>query len=271
MKMVSTVRYLFQYDEFASYKINYLKDLIVVLTKKELKIRYNNNVLGYFWSIGNPLAFGLVYWFVFCIIMKSPVENFPLFLVAGLFPWQWMANSIAVGPMTFVGNSPIIKKVRFPRNLISLVVVIQDMIHFWASIPIIIIFLFYFNMRPTFHWIYGIFILSIIQLIFTYSLNLLIATINLFFRDMEKLTGILTTFMFYLTPVLYSIDLVPERFRQFLIFHPLAHLMNAWRTLFIKGYLDWFSVAQSLVVALIIFLLAQSVFNKLQFRFAEVI
>ena len=120
----------------------YSKDIIIALTQKELKVRYKHHAFGYLWSIANPLAYALIYFLVFKLVMKVKVEDFPIFLISGLFPWQWMANSIGVGPMTFIGNASLIKKVNFPRNLLSLVVVIQDMIHYLVSIPIIIIFLY---------------------------------------------------------------------------------------------------------------------------------
>jgi len=119
--------------------VRYLLDLIIVLTQKELKVRYKNNVLGYLWSVANPLAFAFVFYIAFKTIMKIQMENFALFLIAGLFPWQWFANSISSTPTIFLSNASIIKKVNFPKNIIPLTIVLQDMIHFILSIPVIML------------------------------------------------------------------------------------------------------------------------------------
>ena len=86
------------------------RDLILVLTAKEIKVRYKNNVLGYLWSIANPLAFALVFFVAFKIFLKWDIKDYVLFLIAGLFPWQWFANSVGVSCGVFIGNASIIKK-----------------------------------------------------------------------------------------------------------------------------------------------------------------
>lgn len=123
------------------------KDLIIELLRKELRVRYKQLALGYIWSIANPLAYAMIYYFVFMVVLKVPTPNYPVFLIASLFPWQWLSNSIMVGPMTFYGNSPLIKKTSFPRFLIPLVVVLQDGIHFFVSLPIIFLAAWYFGIH----------------------------------------------------------------------------------------------------------------------------
>jgi lipopolysaccharide transport system permease protein len=251
--------------------VSNIKDIILVLTEKELKVRYNSNVLGYFWSIGNPLFHALIYWIIFGHILNSKVPNYAVFLITALFPWQWMQNSIAVAPMTFLGNGPIIKKVNFPRFLISLVAVIQDMIHFWASLPIIFIFLIYYKISPSLLWLIGIPILTVIQLIITYSLNLMLATINLFFRDMERLVQIFMMTMFYFTPILYDASQIPLKYQKFIFIHPVAPLMISWRKLFMEGTINWMYVLQSAIVATILLGISQTIYKKLSWRFAEIL
>ena len=94
-----------------SKKLEYYRDLIWVLTIKEMKIKYKNSYLGYLWSIGNPLALAFVFFIAFKVVMRIQMQNYSLFLIAGLFPWQWMANSLSASPMVFLANYSIIKKV----------------------------------------------------------------------------------------------------------------------------------------------------------------
>ena len=94
--------------------VQYLLDLTLVLTRKEIQIRYKNNVLGYLWSVLQPLSFALVYYIAFKIVMRIEMENYTLFLLTGLFPWQWFSNSISEASNTFISNASIIKKLIFP-------------------------------------------------------------------------------------------------------------------------------------------------------------
>src|SRR4030043_2235766 len=123
-------------------------DLITVLTQKEMKVRYKSSFLGYLWSIAHPLAFALVFFIAFKIVMRIAMENYTLFLIAGLFPWQWFSNSVNASPMAFLLNASLIKKVSLPRNILPLATVLQDMIHFLLAIPVIVLFLFIYHKSP---------------------------------------------------------------------------------------------------------------------------
>jgi lipopolysaccharide transport system permease protein len=252
-------------------KFNNYKDLIFVLIQKEMKVRYKNNVLGYLWSIANPLAFAFVFFIAFKVVMKIEMEDYTLFLISGLFPWQWFSNSISVSPGVFLANASIIKKVNFPRNFIPLTIVIQDMIHFILSIPVIVLFLFIYHKSPSLSWFYGIPFLLCIQLLMVYGISLIVSSINLFFRDMEKLTIILMTFVFYLTPIIYPEHMIPEKYKHLINLNPLAPLMISWRNLFLNGTLEVTSLMVSVTYSVFAFMIGYLVYRKLSWKFAEVL
>ncbi len=247
------------------------RDLILVLTNKEIKIRYKNTFLGYLWSIANPLAFAFVFYIAFKVVMRIEMENYTLFLIAGLFPWQWFSNSINVSPLIFLGNASIIKKINFPRNIIPLATVLQDMLHFILSIPVIVIFLFIYRKSPSLSWLYGIPLLLSIQLLLIYGLSLLISSLNLFFRDLEKLVTLLITFVFYFTPIIYPEKMIPERLRYLINLNPLAPLIICWRNIFLNGNIDSIYMAVSALFAIFAFTVGYAVYRKLSWKFAEVL
>lgn len=252
-------------------KVRHYIDLVMVLTQKELKLRYKNSFFGYLWSVGQPLAFALVFFISFKIVMKVQVEDYTVFIISGLFPWQWFANSVNASPMVFLGNASIIKKVSFPRNLLPLSQVIQDMIHFTFAIPVIVIFLLVYHKTPSFSWLYGIPLLLCIQFLMTYGICLIVSSVNLFFRDLERLTELIVTLLFYFTPILYPETMVPEKYRTILHCNPLAPLMISWRDLFLKGTLHPFYLFTSFVYAGFTVALGYWVYRKLSMRFAEVL
>ena len=246
-------------------------DLVFVLTHKEMKVRYKHTVLGYLWSLANPLAFAFIFYVVFKVLARIPIENYPLFLIVGLFPWQWFANSINVSPSIFLGNAAIVQKIRFPRSVIPLAVVLQDALHFLLSIPVIVLFLLIYRQSVSWSWVYGIPCLLLIQLMLTYGIALLIATVNIFFRDMERLAALLVTFAFYFTPVLYSEAMIPEKYRSLICCHPLAPLMISWRNLFLTGEMRLLYVGVSFAYAAGFLLLGYTVYRRLSWKFAEVL
>lgn len=252
-------------------KIQHYLDLITVLTQKEMKVRYKHSFFGYLWSIGHPLAFAFVFFIAFKVVMKIQMEDYALFLIAGLFPWQWFANSVNASPMVFLGNASIIKKVNFPRNIIPFTTVLQDMIHFILSIPVIVLFMFIFHKSPSISWFYGIPFLMGIQLIMTYGISLTVSSINLFFRDLERLTAIFITLLFYFTPVIYPETMIPEKYKPLINLNPLAPLMISWRNLFLNGQLEATSLMVSLAYSAFAFMLGYLVYRKLSWKFAEVL
>ena len=248
-----------------------LIDLVIVLTQKEMKVRYKSSFLGYFWSIGHPLAFAFVFFIAFKIVMRIEMENYALFLIAGLFPWQWFSNSVNMSPMVFLGNASIIKKINFPRDIIPFTTVLQDMIHFLLSIPVIVLFLFIYQKSPSLSWLYGIPLLLIIQFLITFGVSLVVSSVNLFFRDLERLTSIFVTLFFYFTPIIYPETMIPETYKPLINLNPLAPLVISWRNLFLKGALDPSYLLMSLLYAILVFALGYQVYRKLSWRFAEIL
>ena len=246
-------------------------DLIIVLTQKEIKVRYKSSFLGYIWSIAHPLALAFVFFIAFKVVMRFPMENYTVFLISGLFPWQWFANSISCSTTAFISNSSIIKKVSFPKNTLTAAIVLQDSIHFILSIPVIIFFMFIYDKTPFLSWLYGIPILFSIQFLLSYGISLMVSSVNLFFRDLERLIALFLTLLFYCTPVLYPETMIPEKYRYLINVNPLAPLMISWRNLFLEGTLDITSLIISLAYSVIVFIIGFQVYKKLSWKFAEVL
>jgi lipopolysaccharide transport system permease protein len=249
----------------------YLKDLLVVLTQKEVKLRYKNSWLGYLWSVANPLAFAALYFVAFSVYMRVDIPRYPLFLIAGLFPWQWIANATSAAPNLFLTNTSLIKKIRFPRNALVGAAVLNDGIHFLCSIPVLVGFLLVYGSHPSWSWLIGIPILALGQLLLVYGLAVTIASLNLFFRDLERLTTLVVTFLFFLTPIVYSESMVPEKYRALLYLNPAAPLILSWRELFLSGRLDWSVIALGYLYAAGVFVVGSLIYTKLSWKFAEVV
>ncbi len=249
----------------------YYRDLIFELLKKEIKVRYKNNILGYAWSILNPLAQALVFYVAFQYILKVKIENYVLFLILGLFPWQWFLNSVATSSVSMLNNANLIKKTIFPREYIVYAGVLNDTVHFILSLPVLALFLILY-LQPV-DPIYLLFfpVLVVIQMFVILGISLLVASINVFFRDLERLVAIILNMLFYATPIVYALTMVPDRLKFIIYMNPLALLIINYRNIFLYGTIDWGYLGLSALYALVIFLIGYATFNHLKPRFAEVL
>jgi len=249
------------------------RDLVRELLAKEFKVRYKSTVLGYVWSLLNPLAFTLIYYFVFSQLGRQEVPGMPyaLFLVTGLFPWQWFQNSVTAANGFFLGNAALIKKVRFPRFLLVLTGVLNDLIHFLVSIPVIALFMLLVGKHPSWSWIWQLPVLVLVQLAMTFGLALVVATTNLFFRDLERLVGIFMLMWFFLTPIVYPATLIPPERQWVLRVNPVTPLVDCWRAVLVEGRLPLGPLAASMLVGLCFTALGTLAYRRAQWRFAEIV
>lgn len=252
-------------------EISYYRDLLFILTKKEIKVRYKNSYFGYLWSLLNPLAFAFIFYFVFGMIMRMQMKDYSLFLITGLFPWQWISNSVLASTTIYISNASIIKKIDFPRNILPLANTLQDMFHFICAIPIIIIFLLMYKESPSWSWLYGIPVLLVIQCLMAYGLSMVCSSLNLFFRDLQQIVAILMMFAFYPTPILYPVSMIPEKYRHLVDLNIFTPIIICWREMFLHGSFDFHYLSLAATYSIVSWLSGFLLYKKLRYRFAEVI
>ena len=244
-------------------------DILLTLTQKELRVRYKSYALGYIWSLVQPIAFASVFYFAFKVALRVSVENFVFFLLAGLFPWQWFANSVNAAPLSFLNNASIIKKVAFPRHIVVVSIVLQDAIHFLLSVPIIAVVAVAYRKPPSLLWLVGVPVLAVLQMAFLIGVSLAVSSVNMFFRDLERLTSLLMMLLFYFTPIVYSDAQIPARLRPYLFLNPAAGLAVGWRSLFMEGRLNLHAIAWTTAHAAFALLIGSLVYRRLSRKFAE--
>jgi len=253
------------------FSVSHYFDLILTLAHKEVKVRYKNNVLGYIWSLANPLASALVFYFALQVIFKSSIPNYPLFLIIGLFSWQWFSNYLIGACDIFVANASLIKKSVFPRSVLPIALNIQDTFHFVMSIPITICFMFFFDVPLGSSILVGLLFLIPAQFFLLLGIGLAISSINLFFRDLERIMAITLNMMMYLSPILFPIDRVPDPYGEWMKLNPMTPLIEAWRGVFLDNELQWGNVGLAYLYAAIALALGTLVYRRLVNGFAEVL
>lgn len=224
------------------------KELISTLVKRELKSRYRGSFFGYLWSFFNPIILLLIYSIVFSYIFKpriEGIENYPLFLFIGILPWIWFSSSLNESCNCYQENSGILKKVYFPLEIIPLVKVLSNGIHFLLALPVLFLILF-FSKKIYLTFIF--FPISFIfQGIFTYFLSIIVGIFGVFFKDLKDILSNFLNFLFFATPIIYTIDMIPKNFlRKLILINPMTHFLNLWqKPIFfgkIPGFISFFYI-----------------------------
>ncbi len=244
--------------------------LIQTLVLRELKSRYRGSVLGFLWSFLNPLFLMGVYTLVFSVYLKNPMEGYPAFLFCGLLPWLWFSTSIIHGAASISGGGHLIKKVVFPAEILPVVAVLSNMINFLLSLPILLVFLLSYKITITMNVLFFPFLL-IIQFILTSGLAFFLSAMNVHLKDVEQIINNLLMLLFFLTPILYPVTFIPEKYRGFfLILNPLFPLMTAYQDILFNGRLpDTKGLGYLLIISVLIFLIGYNIFNRFRDTFAE--
>jgi len=247
-------------------------EISLQLIIKDFKVRYKGTLLGYAWALVTPLIFAVIFNFVFQHIIRFEIVDYPVFLVSGLFAWQWFSNSVSGGAGCFLQNASLVKKLNFQRYLIPLSVVLVDALHFVLALPIIVAFLFVSD-KPVYYnsWWYGIPIVAFTQLAIIYGATLCVSCMNTIFRDVDKVVALLVTMLFYLTPVFYPLSIVPENILPFIQLNPMTGVISTWHGLLLHGTLDFGVLSYSMVWGTLLVMLGVLTYKQLNHRFAEVL
>ena len=257
--------------------------LIQSLVARELKARYRGSVLGFFWSFINPLLFLLVYSFVFTFVMPAAhdprIEPFDLFMFCGILPWTWFSSSLAESAGVLISGGNLIKKVLFPAEILPIVSVLANMVHFLFGLPILAIFLLYSLPSGRLHASeLALFPLVVaIQLVLTLGFALILSALTVHFRDIRDILSNLLTFWFFATPILYPYFLFQDAAGQdlwqgkLLKFNPFTHLAISYQEiLFFNGPVGHLPLLLALgAISIVFFLFGYWVFDRLRDTFAE--
>ena len=251
------------------------RGLIQSLVARELKARYRGSVLGFFWSFINPLLLLLVYTFVFKVVLPEAhpkeIEPYALFLFCGLLPWTWFSSSLLESANVLIAGGNLIKKVLFPAEVLPIVTVLANLVHFCFGLPILAIFLVYFRMPLSAGELAWFPVVVFTQLVLTLGFAFVFSALTVHFRDIKDLLANLLTLWFFSTPIIYPMFVAPGMAKQLLNLNPFTHLAVSYQEiLFYPGpFGHWRWLVALLVASAAWFLAGYWVFDRLRDSFAE--
>ena len=246
------------------------RELIKNLVLKDLKLKYRDSVLGFVWSLANPLLLILVYSFVFGHMLRGGPPNFAYFIMVGILPWNFFAQSLMMSTGSILDNGNLIRKVSLPMEVFPVATVLFNLAQFLLALIVFLpMALLFFKVPFSWAWINFIPILAL-QILFTLGLCFIVSTATVFYRDVRHFTEILLMLLFWLTPIVYDIQTVPQSLRTVLHLNPLSYFILAYQDVLSRSA---FPSADKLIailsLALLFLTLGYLLFVTCKLRFAE--
>lgn len=245
------------------------RNLIWNLSVSEFKLRYKNSILGYFWSLLEPLLMLTVLYLVFSNLMRVQVEYYQLFLLLGIILWNFFSRSTGIGMFSIVGKPGMVKKIYFPRDIFVISSCITALLMSLFESVVFVIFMFIFRVPVSSTIIYVPLILALL-FIFSLGVSMTLSALNVYFRDMQFIWDVFMQAAFFGTPILYTLDMFPESLKTIALLNPMARIIISARNTIIYSTPatteDMIYIAASAIFFLV---LGYAVFMRLEPGFAE--
>lgn len=250
------------------------RDLFVILTWRDIKVRYKQTVLGVLWSVIKPLLSMVIFTVVFGKIAKLPIgadAPYAIMVYAGMLPWYFFANSLSECSNSLVSNSNLISKVYFPRIIVPASTFLTGLVDFLISFGILVGLMIYYKFAPTINVVF-IPVFLFIAFLTAFGAGLLLTALNVKYRDFRYIIPFIIQFGLYISPVGFSSVNVPEKWRLLYSLNPMVGVIDGFRWCILgQNNLNWTSIIVSVVSTLIILFLAIKYFRKVEKTFADFI
>lgn len=247
------------------------RDLIWNLMVSDLKVKYQSSVLGFAWSLLNPLLMMLVLYFVFSNVFRFEVESFALYILIGIIVWRFLVNGTMTAMGSIVGRPGLVTKIFIPRQILVLSSVlsafISSILEFLVLIPLLFILgagvTVYILLFPIVHVIY---------LLLVYGVSLFLASLYVYYRDLNQIWDVVLQAGFFLSPIVYPISVIPTAYIGYYMLNPMTMLMEIYRDFLLYGSMpSLLSISMVFVAGCLIAFFGSLLFHRLERRFAEVI
>jgi len=245
------------------------RELIHILTISNLRIKYQSSVLGFAWSLLNPLLLMLVLYFVYSHLFVTQTKNFAIFLLIGIITFRVWSNGTSSALSSIVEQSSLVTKIYIPRQIIVFSVALSGLISSLLEFVVLFAFTLCFGIIPTASIVLFPIILALYFLV-VYGMGLPLAALYVYYRDLNQIWGVIVQLAFFLCPVMYSLTIIPAQYLPYYMLNPITIVMVSFRDIFLYGtFPDLSSILILCVLTLCILIIGALIFYRLERRFAE--
>lgn len=256
--MIDQIKEVYQYRE-----------MIRMLVQRDLRGRYKKSFLGFFWTFLNPLLQLGVYTIVFSVVMRSGIDKYYLFLFVALIPWMFFATSVQGGATCILSQKDMVTKIHFPRQVLPIAHVTTCFVNMLLCFVVVLLVCFLDGgLNPV--ALPFLIPIMLTEYLLSLGLCLIVSGATVYFRDLEHIISILIMLFQFLTPVMYSIEQVPEELRWSFMINPMTSVINCYRdVLYYRQIPQLQNLLVSVGVGILLLVFGWLLFNRLQRRFAE--
>ena len=267
-QMINRIAELYRYREL-------VRNLVI----RDLKVRYKNSVLGILWSLLNPLLMTIVFTLVFSLMLRSDIPDYPVFFMCAYLPWSFLSDTVVGGTNSIVGNAHLIKKVYFPREVLPVADVLSGLVNFLLALVVLFGMILVFQVQLS----AAVLLLPVIiatQILFILGLVFFLSTANVFYRDTQHIMQVVMQAWFFLTPIFYPIDIIPESATILGVslnlqlwvrrLNPMASLVASYRDILLRGAVPGLDfLLRTIVTCLAVFIIGYLIFCRYSKVFGE--
>jgi len=248
------------------------RELLYFLTLRDVKVRYKQTILGVAWVVMQPLLTTIIFTVFLGLLVKVPSDGipYPLFAYAGLLPWTFFSGAVANSSNSLVGSAHLITKVYFPRMIIPGAAVGARLVDFAISAVILVGLMIYYNVSLTWS-ILMLPALVLLIMLLTLGLGMWTSALNVKYRDVGVALPVLIQLGMYVSPVLYPLSLVPERWRLVYSLNPLVGILENFRAALLGKEFNWSALLISVVITLVVLVYASYDFRRMERGFADIV
>ena len=246
------------------------REMIRSLVHRDLRGRYKGSALGFLWTFINPLMQLGVYTIVFSTIMRMGIDNYYLFLFVALIPWIFFASSILNGSTCILSNQGLVTKIYFPREVLPIAIVTSNFINMLYCFLVVLSVVILFSDKINFFaWLY-LPLIAVIEYALALGLTLIFSALTVFFRDLAHILTIITMAWQFLTPVMYSVEMVPKEYINIFLMNPMTSIIVAYRDILYYGKVPHIeTLFQAFIFGIFFLIIGFIIFGHLKKRFAE--
>lgn len=258
------------------------RELVSNLVIRDLKVRYRNSLLGFFWAWGNPILMTAIFMIVFTVLQKTMIVNFALFILIGWLVWSFTTSSVTDGINSIVGNANLVKKIYFPREVLPASAILANATNFLLALPLVFVLMFVLQIHLNWPLLLYFPIILMGQVALVLGLVFFLSALNVYYRDTSVITNVLLTAWFFLTPVFYPVQYVTDKWngidvrRLWYILNPMASIIESYRNIFYGSVAggppsapNFEFLSRTLITSLAVLLGGYLVFLRLSRRFGE--
>lgn len=246
------------------------REMIFSLVRRDLKGRYKGSALGFLWTFINPLLQLGVYTMVFSVIMRNDIKDYYLFLFVALIPWILFSTSLSGGSSCIWSQKEMVKKIYFPREVLPIAFVTSQFVNMLLSFLVIFVVLIISGKGVNPIALLYLPVIMIVEYILSLSVAMISSAVTVYLRDVEYILGIITMAWQFLTPIMYSVNMVPEKLLPVFNLNPMTPIIVAYRDiLYYKKAPELGTLVQAWSLGVVLLVVGLVVFSKLKRHFAE--